>query len=63
MMFGAVPPIYGAPLMIVALVFAVAGTQAVRSVENTAAVAQVYATGIKPQDFEVKSGEAKTPAS
>lgn len=61
MMFGAIPFGYGVPLMIVALFFAAAGSQSVKAIENTVSVAQVYASGVRPQDFE--NGKTKAPAA
>lgn len=61
MIANAVPLGYGIPLMIVALFFAISSTQAAKSLENTLAIAQVYASGVRPQDFE--NGKTKAPAA
>lgn len=63
MIFRVVPTGFGIPLMLISFFFAVWGSLSVKSAETMLSVAQVYATGVKPQDFEVKSGETKTPTA
>ena len=55
-----VPVGFGLPLLLISLFFAWVSVAAVRGVENTIAVATVYATGVNPQTLANDDGQKKT---